>query len=64
MQTITVEVEISDDGYYCYDCQFCKLDDDELPYCTIFDKGLNRYYGLTYRARECREMSGDLEEGE
>ena len=50
------------DKYYCEDCQFCKLDDDELPYCTIFDKGLNRYYDLTYRAREYREMNRYTEE--
>lgn len=63
MQTITVEVEISDDRYYCYDCQFCKTREDELPFCLIFGKLLNRYYDLVYRARECREMSGDLEDG-
>lgn len=28
MKTITVEVEISDDKWYCEDCQFCKLDKD------------------------------------
>ena len=62
MQTITVEVEISDDGYYCYDCQFCTTNKDGLPYCLIFGKLLNQYYDLTYRARECREMSGDWED--
>lgn len=62
MQTITVEVEISDDGYYCYDCQSCTTNKDGLPYCFIFGKLLNQYYGLTYRARECREMSGDWED--
>lgn len=62
MQTITVEVEISDDGYYCYECQFCKTAEDELPYCLIFNKFLNQYYDLTYRARECRAASGELED--
>ncbi len=62
MQTITVEVEISDDKWYCEDCQFCKLDEDGIPYCIIFDEGLNQYYDLVYRARECREMSGDWED--
>ena len=46
MQTITVEVEISDDGYYCYDCQFCTTNKDGLPYCLIFGKLLNQYYDL------------------
>lgn len=62
MKTITVEVEISDDKWYCEDCQFCKISEDELPYCLIFNKFLNRYYDLVYRTRECREMSGDLED--